>query len=330
MGRSCCGRGSALVCPALRGSCRGAPLSLPLCLRSRRPRPRRSCRSTSSAPRCARSRSWYSTWRPPAGPRGATRSPRSARSRCAAASVLGELATLVDPGRRHAAEHHRPHRHHRPRWSRTRRRSAAVLPSLLEFLAGAVLVAHNAPFDAGFLRAACERHGQPWPRPPVRRHVAAGARRAVGRRGAQRAAGRAGPALRRRDHARPPRARPMPGPPSRCCTRCWSGSATSACRASPSCWRWPATRRRTAHPSAAAQTHAGRAAAGRARRVPVPRAARRGALRRHQRRPATPGAQLLLRRPRRRRRVRDMVALAERVDTWYAHTRWRRRCASCG
>ena len=44
---------------------------------------------------------------------------------------------------------------------------AAVLPSLLEFLAGAVLVAHNAPFDAGFLRAACERHGQAWPRPPV-------------------------------------------------------------------------------------------------------------------------------------------------------------------
>jgi DNA polymerase-3 subunit epsilon len=42
-----------------------------------------------------------------------------------------------------------------------------VLPSVLEFLRGAVLVAHNAPFDAGFLRAACERHGQVWPRPPV-------------------------------------------------------------------------------------------------------------------------------------------------------------------
>jgi len=44
---------------------------------------------------------------------------------------------------------------------------AGVLPALLEFLAGAVLVAHNAPFDVGFLRAACERHGQRWPRPPV-------------------------------------------------------------------------------------------------------------------------------------------------------------------
>ncbi|MGD9526813.1 DEDD exonuclease domain-containing protein [Pseudonocardia sp.] len=44
---------------------------------------------------------------------------------------------------------------------------AAVLPTVLEFLGGAVLVAHNAPFDSGFLRAACERHGYPWPRPPV-------------------------------------------------------------------------------------------------------------------------------------------------------------------
>ncbi|HXV93543.1 MAG TPA: exonuclease domain-containing protein, partial [Pseudonocardia sp.] len=47
-------------------------------------------------------------------------------------------------------------------------RLPAVLPALLEFLGpGAVLVAHNAPFDSGFLRAACERHGHPWPRPPV-------------------------------------------------------------------------------------------------------------------------------------------------------------------
>lgn len=42
-----------------------------------------------------------------------------------------------------------------------------VLPSFLEFLRGAVLVAHNAPYDVGFLKAACARHGYPWPNPRV-------------------------------------------------------------------------------------------------------------------------------------------------------------------
>jgi DNA polymerase-3 subunit epsilon len=42
-----------------------------------------------------------------------------------------------------------------------------VLPSLLEFIHGAVLVAHNAPYDVGFLKAACARHGYPWPNPRV-------------------------------------------------------------------------------------------------------------------------------------------------------------------
>ncbi len=42
-----------------------------------------------------------------------------------------------------------------------------ALPGLLEFLSGAVFVAHNAPFDTGFLKAACSRHGYPWPKPRV-------------------------------------------------------------------------------------------------------------------------------------------------------------------
>ncbi len=79
---------------------------------------------------------------------------------------LGELATLVDPGTglppnivaltgiTTAMITGAP-------------RLPEVLPAVLEFLRGAVLVAHNAPFDSGFLRAACERHGQLWPRPPV-------------------------------------------------------------------------------------------------------------------------------------------------------------------
>ena len=79
---------------------------------------------------------------------------------------VGELATLVDPGTgippvvvsltgiTQAMVSGAP-------------RIGTVLPSVLEFLAGAVLVAHNSPFDTGFLRAACERLGLRWPRPPV-------------------------------------------------------------------------------------------------------------------------------------------------------------------
>jgi DNA polymerase-3 subunit epsilon len=39
----------------------------------------------------------------------------------------------------------------------------AVLPAFLEFAAGATLVAHNAPFDIGFLKAAASRQGIEWP-----------------------------------------------------------------------------------------------------------------------------------------------------------------------
>lgn len=42
-----------------------------------------------------------------------------------------------------------------------------VLPTLLEFLGHeeeCVLVAHNAPFDLGFLKAAGKSHGYPWPK----------------------------------------------------------------------------------------------------------------------------------------------------------------------
>lgn len=40
---------------------------------------------------------------------------------------------------------------------------AAVLPAFLEFARGAVLVAHNAPFDLGFLRRGAERLNLGWP-----------------------------------------------------------------------------------------------------------------------------------------------------------------------
>ncbi|MDR7278257.1 DEDD exonuclease domain-containing protein [Catenuloplanes atrovinosus] len=55
-----------------------------------------------------------------------------------------------------------------------------VLPAFLEFIRGAVLVAHNAPYDVGFLKAACARHGYDWPNPKVL-DTAALARRALTR-----------------------------------------------------------------------------------------------------------------------------------------------------
>ncbi|WP_343603316.1 DEDD exonuclease domain-containing protein, partial [Mycobacterium sp.] len=80
--------------------------------------------------------------------------------------VLGEFATLVDPQRRIP-----------PQIVRLTGITtamvcdaptiSAVLPAFLEFARGAVLVAHNAGFDVGFLRAAAEQCGIDWPRPPV-------------------------------------------------------------------------------------------------------------------------------------------------------------------
>jgi DNA polymerase-3 subunit epsilon len=78
--------------------------------------------------------------------------------------VLGEFATLVDPGRgippevvaltgiTNAMVYTAP-------------RLDAVLPAFMEFIGGAVLVAHNAGFDVNFIRKACERHGYRWPKP---------------------------------------------------------------------------------------------------------------------------------------------------------------------
>nr|WP_239128528.1 DEDD exonuclease domain-containing protein [Sinosporangium siamense] len=80
--------------------------------------------------------------------------------------VLGELATLVDPGGpippfisvltgiTDAMVVAAP-------------KMESVLPSFLEFIRGATLVAHNSPFDMGFIKAACAAHGYPPPNNPV-------------------------------------------------------------------------------------------------------------------------------------------------------------------
>jgi DNA polymerase III subunit epsilon len=76
--------------------------------------------------------------------------------------VLGEFQTLVDPGTEIP-----PYISVLTGITSTMVAAAprigAVLPAFLEFARGAVLVAHNAPFDLGFLRAACAENGIGWP-----------------------------------------------------------------------------------------------------------------------------------------------------------------------
>lgn len=78
--------------------------------------------------------------------------------------VLGEFATLVDPGCGIS-----PHITHLTGITTAMVTGAprieSVLPSFLEFAHGAVLVAHNARFDLGFLKAAAAATGTPWPKP---------------------------------------------------------------------------------------------------------------------------------------------------------------------
>src|ERR1700742_666134 len=80
--------------------------------------------------------------------------------------VLGEFATLVDPQRSI------PKQIVQLTGITTAMVCDAptidgVLPMFMEFAGGAVLVAHNAGFDIGFLRAAAQRCEIDWPRPQV-------------------------------------------------------------------------------------------------------------------------------------------------------------------
>ncbi|OBJ49764.1 hypothetical protein A9W95_25080 [Mycobacterium sp. 1423905.2] len=81
-------------------------------------------------------------------------------------AVLGEFATLVDPQRSI------PPQIVQLTGITTAMVCAAptidaVLPMFLEFAGDAILVAHNAGFDIGFLRAAAQRCNIAWPRPRV-------------------------------------------------------------------------------------------------------------------------------------------------------------------
>ena len=80
--------------------------------------------------------------------------------------VIGEFATLVNPGAPIPA-FVASLTGITDALVATAPRLATVLPSFLDFLGDAVLVAHNAPYDVGFLKAACQLHGHPWPAPAV-------------------------------------------------------------------------------------------------------------------------------------------------------------------
>lgn len=80
--------------------------------------------------------------------------------------VLGEFATLVDPGRDIPPQIVRLTGITSAMVSDAPRIDV-VLPMFLEFARGAVLVAHNAGFDLGFLKAAARRCDIVWPRPPT-------------------------------------------------------------------------------------------------------------------------------------------------------------------
>jgi len=80
--------------------------------------------------------------------------------------VIGEFATLVDPQRDIP-----PQIIELTGITTAMVRDAptieAVLPMFLEFARGSILVAHNAGFDIGFLRAAAQQCDIAWPKPPV-------------------------------------------------------------------------------------------------------------------------------------------------------------------
>jgi DNA polymerase-3 subunit epsilon len=93
--------------------------------------------------------------------------------------VLGEFQTLVDPGGPVPA-FISTLTGITTSMVRGEPRIAEVLPSFLEFIHGSVLVAHNAGFDVGFLKAAAADNGYSWPDNQVLDTVAL-ARRAVTR-----------------------------------------------------------------------------------------------------------------------------------------------------
>jgi DNA polymerase III subunit alpha, Gram-positive type len=80
--------------------------------------------------------------------------------------VLGEGTWLINPQR--SIPYYVQEVHHiTPDMVRKQPTFAQVYPKFLEFIDGAVLIAHNAPFDVRFVSAEAERNGLPAPKNAV-------------------------------------------------------------------------------------------------------------------------------------------------------------------
>ena len=140
-----------------------------------------------------------------------------------------------------------------------------VLPQFLEFAQGCVLVAHNAPFDVGFLQHFAEQQGRPWPRFEVL-DTAKLARRVITRDDAPNCKlSSLAVVFGSDDHAQPPGAVRRPGDRRRAARP--DGAARQPRRAHAG---GAADLQRARHHRPAAQAAPRRAAAARTRGLPLP------------------------------------------------------------
>ena len=142
--------------------------------------------------------------------------------RLSGGQVTGEFFSLVSPGPGSRARHHRADRDHRRDGQPAPRRRPTPCAAFLAFASGAVLVAHNAPFDLGFLTSGCrgQRAGLAGHRGAG--HRGAGPAGAARGPGARLQAGHPGRVLRAPGPRPATGPWPTPRPPARCCWACWT------------------------------------------------------------------------------------------------------------
>ena len=266
----------------------------------------RACSTTPATSRCGRSRSSWSTWRPPAASPADCGITEIGAVKVRGGEELGEFGTLVNPGLpippfitvltgiTEAMLAPAPP-------------LEEVLPAFLEFAQGAVWVAHNAPYDIGFLKAACAQFGYPWPKPRVLDTVALARRALTGDEVPNHKLAR-WPHLPHPD-AEPPGARRRPGHRRR---------AARAVRPARQLQGLHDRRRdrvrQGGHADPAPQAPPGRRPARRPGGLRVPGRRRPAALRRHVPARSRPGCKSYFTAAEKRARISEMLHVAVRVE----------------